>query len=68
MQIIIIKEMDTRLFLQSTTKGSFIGTVIGLIWFSYGVFLIPGYYKYILLVFGLLLTFFLLRKVGKKGN
>ncbi len=60
--------MGTRLFLQSTTKGSFIGTIIGLIWFSYGVFLIPGPYKYILLIFGLLFTFFLLRKVGKKEN
>lgn len=68
---IIIKEMRTRLFLQSTANGLFVGTIIGLMWFFYGVFLISEPYKYILLIFGLVITFFLLRnlrKVRKKGN
>jgi hypothetical protein len=60
--------MGTRLLSQSTTKGSFIGAIIGLLWISYAVSLIPGPYKYILLILGLLVTFFLLRKFEKKRN
>ena len=60
-----IKEMATRLFLQSTVKGSFIATIIGLMWFLYGVFLISEPYKYIVLIFGLVITFFLLRNLIK---
>jgi uncharacterized membrane protein YccC len=60
--------MGTRLLSQSTTKGSFIGAIIGLLWISYAVSLIPGPYKYILLILGLLVTFFLLIKVEKKSN
>ncbi|MEO7834831.1 MAG: hypothetical protein ABIR50_05890 [Ginsengibacter sp.] len=68
---IIIKEMGTRQFLKSTATGSFIGIVIGLLWFIYGVSLISEPYKYILLILSLVITFFLLRnviKVTKKGN
>lgn len=63
--------MGTRQFLKSTATGSFIGIIIGLVWFIYGVFLIYEPYKYILLILGLVITFFLLRnviKVRKKGN
>lgn len=63
--------MGTRQFLKSTATGLFIGTIIGLVWFFYGVFLISEPYKYILLIFGLVITFFLLKnlkKVRKKGN
>lgn len=67
----IIKEIGIKLFLQSRTKGLLIGTIIGLMWFFYGDFLISEPYKYILLIFGLLISVFLLRKsikVRKKGN
>lgn len=63
--------MSTKLFLKGRANGSIIGTIIGLIWFSYGASLISEPYKLLLIIIGLVITVFLLRnliKVRRRGN